>query len=69
MRDPERIDRLLAKLEKLWQTSPDLRLGQLLYHVISNAQGGPMNLSRVVNIEDDSVEASLERALEFGWYA
>jgi uncharacterized protein YihD (DUF1040 family) len=29
-RDPDRIPKVLSKIEKLWQKSPDLRLGQLL---------------------------------------
>src|SRR5262252_4560070 len=30
VRDPERIQRILAKLEAIWRESPDLRFGQLL---------------------------------------
>ena len=29
-RDPKRITRILDKLKKVWETSPDLRLGQLI---------------------------------------
>ena len=29
-RDPKRIDRILAKLGKVWKENPDLRLMQLL---------------------------------------
>lgn len=29
-RDPDRITPMLAKVEKIWKKSPDLRLGQLL---------------------------------------
>lgn len=30
MRDPERIDRILKMIEKIWKKHPDLRLMQLL---------------------------------------
>ena len=30
MRDPERIDKILAQLADLWKKYPDLRLGQLI---------------------------------------
>lgn len=36
MRDPKRISRIIAKIEKIWQHYPDWRLGQL----VSNMQGG-----------------------------
>ena len=34
MRDPNRIDRLLAKLAEVWKKYPQLRLGQLILNVI-----------------------------------
>ena len=30
MRDPERIDKTLEELGKIWKKYPDLRLGQLI---------------------------------------
>lgn len=30
MRDPNRIDKILAELGEFWKTFPDLRLGQLI---------------------------------------
>ena len=30
MRDPERIPKILARLERVWKVNPDLRLGQLI---------------------------------------
>jgi hypothetical protein len=59
MRDPDRIDPLLAQLAELWRLSPDLRLGQLL----SNAAylvGGPD--LRV--IEDDRLLTGLAKLRE-----
>lgn len=32
MRDPDRIDRILGLIAKIWHLFPDLRLGQLLYN-------------------------------------
>jgi hypothetical protein len=41
MRDPKRIPRIVAKLEKAWELVPDWRLGQL----ISNLLGpGPQDV-------------------------
>lgn len=34
MRDPARIPRIMEKLQQAWETSPDLRLGQLLINII-----------------------------------
>ena len=36
MRDPNRIDRLLAKLAEVWKKYPQLRLGQLILNVIND---------------------------------
>lgn len=36
MRDPERIDKILAMLGEVWHKNPDLRLGQLIYNVFSD---------------------------------
>lgn len=30
MRDPERIPRMLALLERIWRANPDMRLGQII---------------------------------------
>lgn len=38
MRNPERIKRILDKLEKLWNNSPDLRLGQLISNLVDTAE-------------------------------
>ena len=36
MRNPERINEILAALGKVWQRYPDLRLGQLVLNVIKD---------------------------------
>jgi hypothetical protein len=36
MRDPKRIPKILARLRKIWEANPDLRLGQLIENVYPN---------------------------------
>lgn len=40
MRDPKRIPRVLAAIEKLWRQEPDLRLMQLLLNFCAHHGGG-----------------------------
>lgn len=53
MRDPQRINRILKKIENIWYISPDLRLTQLI-----------MNALRINSdpyyIEDDDLEKALD---------
>jgi uncharacterized protein YihD (DUF1040 family) len=60
MRDPRRIERILALIKELWILSPDQRLGQLLgnYAMTEARQEHPM-----FYIEDDIVEARLRDTL------
>lgn len=37
MRDPERIDTVLAVIRRYWQAYPDLRLGQLILNAVPEA--------------------------------
>jgi hypothetical protein len=62
MRDPERIDRVLKKIEKFWKIYPDLRLGQMLViiHNLSTHGKG----ADVFNTEDDEWEKWLDYAIE-----
>ena len=55
-RDPERIRRALEKLALLWESEPDLRLGQIIVNLTGKADS--------FNVEDDGVEAALDKALE-----
>ena len=48
MRDPARIDEILADLAAVWRKSPDLRLGQLLVNLVRPDEPTPA----VFNIED-----------------
>lgn len=47
MRNPARIPKILALLERYWELHPDLRLGQLLYSLL------PANLDDPFYLEDD----------------
>lgn len=39
MRDPQRIDVMLKKIETIWKAAPDLRLMQLLLNAIGSFSG------------------------------
>lgn len=36
MRKKERIPKILAEIQKIWEDNPDLRLGQLINNAISS---------------------------------
>lgn len=57
-RDPERIDRILSKLRRVWRRHPDWRLGQLIVNVMGAAES-----PAIFYPEDDRVEASLDERL------
>jgi hypothetical protein len=58
MRDPNRIPRIIKKLEKAWLKNPDYRLGQL----ISNLLGpGPHD---VFFTEDTDWEALIDEVIK-----
>lgn len=56
MRDPQRIERILALIKELWILSPDQRLGQLLINYALDA-------TPVFYVEDDIVEERLRAVL------
>lgn len=53
MRDPNRIEPMLALIRKIWYEQPDLRLTQLIMNALA------MNKDPYY-IEDEHLEASLE---------
>lgn len=53
MRNPNRIDNILARIKVMWERYPDLRLGQLL----SNAVGEGW----LYYVEDDSLIDEMEK--------
>jgi uncharacterized protein YihD (DUF1040 family) len=55
MRDPDRIPRILSELQLIWQDRPDLRLGQLLMNVFSEAE------EDLYYMEDDEIIRAIER--------
>ncbi len=54
MRDPERIDRVLAALAYAWKKNPDLRLGQIMMSVSHDGPG-------MFNVEDEGEGGWVER--------
>ena len=56
MRDPARIDRILAVLRAAWLKHPDMRLGQL----VSNAASVGGDHGHVFYVEDSVTERSLD---------
>lgn len=53
MRDPARIERMLSLVKKVWDSSPDLRLTQLIMNALV------MN-SDPYYVEDDKLEEALK---------
>lgn len=53
MRDPKRIDPILAKVRKAWVRHPDMRLGQLVMLLAGDAD--------LWEIEDDQLVAGIGR--------
>ena len=52
MRDPNRIDKIIEELRKLWAAQPDLRLGQLLIYV---------TVDGLFYVEDDELLKNLRK--------
>jgi len=62
MRDPARIDPILAQIRRLWTANPDLRLGQLICILArtSIANAGHLPCPEVFHLEDDVLSDRLE---------
>lgn len=59
MRNPERIPRILEKIEAIWINEPDTRLGQLLVNF------APLRMqSDIFYFEDDNLEVELDKKIE-----
>lgn len=56
MRDPNRIDAVLAELRAAWKANPDMRLTQLVYNA---ANCDSRSWSAVYQTEDDEVVEGL----------
>lgn len=61
MRNPGRIQPLLQKLQVAWQTSPDLRLGQLIFVLAQQDDA--------FYLEDDEFEKRIETVIYGGFQA
>ena len=66
MRDINRIPKILKRLDELWESNPDLRLGQLILNVFHNKKhimGKETNpiFENFYNIEDEEFIDSLEK--------
>ena len=60
MRDPERIPKILQKLQAAWEQVPDWRLGQLVENVKAASEGR----MDTFYIEDDQMERGLDELLD-----
>ena len=56
MRDPRRIKRVIALLEKEWQKVPDWRLGQLIENIARD-----LGWNDAFYMSDDDLEKELRR--------
>ena len=56
MRDPARIDQVLAVVREFWHRYPDWRLGQLLVNAVQPEQPCP----EVYSIEDTTLVRKIE---------
>jgi len=59
MRDPERIERVLNSIREVWELQPDLRLLQLLFHILADL--GPLVERNLFYLEDHSLEEYLKQ--------
>lgn len=59
MRNPERIGRILKKLEAVWIRNPDYRLGQILVNFAP-----PELHNDIFYFEDDKLEGKLDECIE-----
>lgn len=56
MRDPARIPQVLAAIERVWEKSPDMRLGQILVCALPQS----LDSAQLFNVEDDRLVAAIE---------
>lgn len=60
MRNPDRIKRILNKLEIYWKEYPDTRFGQLISN-ITHTIVAPVGLPDLFYLEDDEFEIELDK--------
>lgn len=59
MRNPDRIQRILNKIEALWVNEPDIRLGQMLVNFAP-----PRLHNDIFYFEDGELEKELDNEIE-----
>jgi hypothetical protein len=62
MRNPERIERICKRLERLWKKYPDMRMGQILENFVFGHHLEKGNC--IFYQEDDITERNLDKVLE-----
>jgi hypothetical protein len=62
MRDPKRIDAVLAKVREVWERYPDMRLSQLIVNACRTNEAVP----GVFYTEDSKLQEGLEWLLSLG---
>ena len=63
MRDPQRIDKILAMFKALWASYPDMRFCQLVSNITAYISDNP----DIFYLEDDKFEDKLKEILQNGW--
>ena len=61
MRDPARIEEMISLLREVWESGPDMRLGQLIFNA---ARCRHPDIEDVFSIEDGEMRKGLVRLLE-----
>lgn len=68
MRDLERIERIILKINNIWLANPDWRLGQLIVNIMSKQSESGLLMrpteSEIFNIEDDKFEKRIDKFLK-----
>lgn len=68
MRNPERINPIMAKLDAAWQQCPDLRFGQLVLNILGtdgpNGSAHTVDADEAYTTEDEIFEAKLDTFIE-----
>ena len=61
MRNPNRIPKILARLQKLWEKYPDMRLGQLIENRFINIETKYVPSYSAYYVEDEKFISELEK--------
>jgi len=59
-RNPDRIKKVLDRIEKLWRKEPDLRLAQIVVNAAKMAEYKDITKSTVFYMEDDVLLKGLD---------